>query len=311
MPFQRLLKKIAKDFLIEVISLGAAYIADISLREPEESPDLFTTAFSLRIYYLSKNILNIVDAKLNQSTINNHVNAALFNAGVASLLYPSAHSIYGDRISDRMASAAVVYTGGILSRGLIEKIRQKQTLQSHLTLHAGNLTGGVFGIVFSALKNAGIASPSFYWTAEFVDIIRNKPNTELFTDLFWSSKTTVPLQVFLAYFIKLSLTSAHISLPMPAYIIDFLLGNMHRFIVHKRDYLHSEQTSLPTTTLTEIKVITPELKLESKSQINIENSSASLTWLMKRGLTVQFHIPAPKITIVNEKFSAIKPPEVR
>lgn len=286
--FAKFFKKAAKDFLVEAVSLGAAYVTNIFL-DPEDSKELWVNLISLRVYYTAKNILYFIDAHYNKTPSEKHVYAGSFNLGVAATLYPAIKFIGMTYVGERMAAATVVCASGLLLRGVIEKPHAKQTLQMHLQKHRGNLVGDVLGVFVSGIKGAGIASVSLHWGGEGVDNYLNRSASQTLTDVAISAPQTVPFQVVVAALLKVILTTTNQLLPFPSYFLDFLLGCFYKVMVHVREnFCLTQNASIDSPLAVPISEIKISVRNESAS---IENSSLALTQLMSRGTTTIFHVP--------------------
>ncbi len=265
--------KTIKALFIEGVSLGFAFLADNLLNEPEEGYDVVRLAIDVRIYYLAKNALHLIDALLTKENDYRHLYNGVFNLGVAAIIHPASRLPESNtNTADIIATESLIYFGASAPRLLVEMGVSKQTLKQHVSVNRGKLIGGAIGVFISLVPAFGIATPAFYWSGELYDIWQKRSANETLLTILLKPKSTVPLQVFLAEFIKAGVKFSDEIIPFPEFIIDCLAGASHRLIIDRLNVNApaSQQSIMPQSLAIEsksIEVVTTEEESKAAPQV--------------------------------------------
>lgn len=220
-------KKLLKGLFIEGLSLGMAFLADRLFKNYEEDHENVRFAIDVRVYYLSKNILYLLDTCFITKENNlRHLYSGTFNLGVVATIYPASQQL------PVIASQSIVYVTGSTARLLAETSLTKQSIKQHLKLHSGKLIGGAAGIFLSLIPAVGMSAPAFYWSGELYDVWQIRGEDETLISILSTPKSTVPVQACLAAMVKMSARLSSASLPLPEFAVDAVIGSSHLTIIN-------------------------------------------------------------------------------
>lgn len=221
-----------KGYCIEIVSIAISYLADYLLTEPEQEYDAVRLAIDLRIYYLSKNLLNLADTLFSKKNDFRHLYGGLFNVAVAAVLHPASRlPPTASSLANQLTLDSVVYVSGVAARLLIEMPLEKQWIKQYALTHKGKLAAGSAGVWCSLIPCFGISSPAFYWSGELFDSWPSKEKDETIAKHLLSAKANIPIQVIIGKLIKVCVKASGKTLPFPDFLIDAFAGITHRIIV--------------------------------------------------------------------------------
>ncbi|TAL64877.1 MAG: hypothetical protein EPN84_02545 [Legionella sp.] len=221
-----------KGYCIEVVAISMSFLADYLLRDPEQGFDAIRFAIDLRIYYLSKNLINLADTLISRKVEYRHLYGAAFNVAVAAALHPASRLPQtSSTMVNQLTTESLVYTCGIIARLMIEMPLEKQWINQYLWTHKGKLFTGSSGVLCSLIPYFGISSPAFYWSGELIDTWRSKNEEESFGAHLITAKANIPIQVIIGKLIKVCVKAAGETIPFPDFLIDAMAGITHRIVV--------------------------------------------------------------------------------
>lgn len=226
------LRSSLKGYGIEVVAVSISFLADFLLTEPEKEYDAVRFALDLRIYYLSKNLINLVDTLINKKVEFRHLYGAGFNLAVAGALHPASRlPPTSNLIVNQLSTESIIYTSGISARALIEMPLEKQWINQYVFTHKGKLFLGSVGVVCSLIPYFGISNPAFYWSGDLFDTWRSQDKDESFRHHLITAKANIPIQVIFGKLIKVCVKASGKTLPFPDFLIDAIAGIAHRITV--------------------------------------------------------------------------------
>lgn len=218
------IKKLLKSLIIEGLAWSVAFVTEQFILD-EDSGVVLKTAFSLRMYYLSKNILHFFKSKNEDENSTTHFYAGLYNTGIAASLFPAEKFIHSSNIIlEQLSKSSLIYISGITLRHVIEYKNEPKSLKQHISIHAGKMLAATSSIPLS-LCIPTVAVPALYWSGGVVDLIKNRGDKKI-SEAIFSDSSIVPLQVLFAFITKLSINQ----LSIPGYTIDVGYGVLFQLL---------------------------------------------------------------------------------
>lgn len=230
-------KNLCKSLLIEGLSIAAAFLTNYLIKDdntPTPAQQNIRFSLALRIYYLNKNFLYVLDTLFITKENNlRHLYSGCYNFGVACSIYPAKYLLpdFATRTTNIIGAQSIIYATGITLRLLIEKNIANQTIKQHIAHNQGKLLGGFAGVFLSAIPSSAIDSPALYWSGEISDIFKIRTQGESLLSVLLSTRSTVPVQAFFSQITKMSFKLANIPITIPEFVIDGITGSSYSIMI--------------------------------------------------------------------------------